>query len=254
MYGAGIVFNLICILVFAMIVHAQQRNEGHMFYYLFVKSVCDCTLFLFLIFETVYLWFVPYLLRNTYIRIIWRQWFKIYFVSVLQLASVYFEIAATFNCFITINKHLKRCMVIHWFYIITVFIFLFCSLFNLYQPFELDIFTGTLTNGFKLDSFYLTPMSFAYSATDTIFKIVSTVLRDALPLLLILILNGLILWSLRQATQRKHKIQNNSNVSTMSSISSPMLATARRAERMKVLMIVMTGVNLFMDHVFAFSL
>ena len=56
-YSTCIVFNLICVLVFAMIVHAQQRNEGHMFHYLLVKAICDCVMFLLLIFEIIYLWF-----------------------------------------------------------------------------------------------------------------------------------------------------------------------------------------------------
>ncbi len=129
------VFNAICVLIFAQIVHSQQQ-ESHMFRYLLVKSILDMVLFLLLVVDFLYLCGSACTTSYSIVMVIWYIAIYNYIVPVVQLTSVFLEVAATFDCYIMINNKLKYCISIWWFYLVCTSTSLFSGLSNVFRLIE----------------------------------------------------------------------------------------------------------------------
>ncbi len=239
----GIVLNALCVLIFAQIVYTHRRLDGHMYKYLMVKSFCDSALFCGII--VISFTDCDECLSNSLLIMeIWYFYLYRYVVFVLEIASVYLEIAATFDCFITINKLAQCCLSNIWFYTVIFLNFLISLLFytnHLFQRYIEEVPDPKYSNR---TLYKLTMTTFGGSVYYENFQVAHTFLRDVLPFGILLILNVLIAYTLQMSTQRKKRLQQGNTYSRTNII----IARAQRAQRNKVIMIIMTGINFAIGH------
>jgi hypothetical protein len=231
----GIILNLICIVIFKKIIRSEPLNQkNNLFKYLFMKSICD------FIYPTIMLGDYIYHKSDgsTDTTLIMQLWYTIlseYLVYSTITCSIYFDILATFDCFLMISKmfgFLKTffCFKISTFFVVSLF-------FISYLPF---IFYYKINRFIVINNNYnLTTREIAYNFTSSkdhniamYFGFV-TILRDLVPITILIILNSLILVTLHKVTKQKVRMKN--NLETFS------IRYAMNAERNKVKMIFFTS-------------
>lgn len=271
--GIGIVTNTLCILVFAKIIKDETKNtSGHMFKYLLCKAVHDDIQFICSIFSVLY-YCTTCSSYGTYAAQIWYIWFYWYMTYINSVCSGFLEVAATFDCLITINQKMTFCKKTIWFVLVVVGTLLYTALFYTFKLFEFNIGKHPKENHDNSSSpgyyYFYEYNSFHNSKPDKAFKVVHGVTRDVITLIIIVILNALILISLKKKMSNKKKLTSinvgttNQNASrTDASVTqhpSTTLAVsggkakekhsrADRAASKATTMVIMIGVNYLFGH------
>ena len=133
-------------------------------------------------------------------------------------------------------------MSIRWFYAICVLSFLFSALSNSFRPFQYYIYTTQWQYSNVDYSFNFAKLTnFSITQLNLLLLRVQSVLRDGLPLVVLLVINVLILQALVTATRRKLRMQRGGTTAVA-------VLHAQRAERSKVIMIAVTGANFIILH------
>ncbi len=242
----GCLFNAFNVLIFSQILF-HNGYESHMFKYLWVKAINDTIHFCLNSFEFFY--FCGSVCINTGKNLIFQIWFVYlyeYAETALEITSVYLDIAAAFDCYITVNNKLPFCRTRAFFYIICIFIYAFFGTFCLYLIFDYKIFkigvdasdVNATTN--KNSLYDCAKTNFYESDVDRIFKAAQTVLRDVLPLIALVVLNLLLWFTIHQSTLRRKNMRQG-NIGAI-------IDRAEHAEHNKMLMIACTGINFFLCH------
>jgi hypothetical protein len=264
----GISLNLICILIFIEIINKKKRdipsssyNQSNlMFDYLLIKSVYDFVKFVISFFQ---IFFNVNYIAYSYAFQIWYIWGHYYGELVLELCSGFIEIAATFDVLITFNKRFYFLQKKKAFYYVLVLTLLYSAIFYIYILFEFDIVlkqfakhsfnaTSNTTNQIIVEG-YISESKFQKYLSFRILSYLHSFQRDFLIIIILIILNCLILKSLRQLTLEKKRLsmvscpnnrsRNNSNERSSidhlrSSIAqptiNPMITNAKNAEFNKV--------------------
>jgi hypothetical protein len=231
-YLISFLINFVSVLVFLKVLKNKRRanepaSSSIMYKYLLLKSICDTLTgpiqISVLIFKDNNYW-------NTISRCIWSLVFYLYFSQSFYLASGFFEIAAAFNCAISIENKLKWLQTKLSFYITTIGLFAFCFV---YQSFY---FICKYID--KYESSYNNIVTVTYSLKDKIkyfdieqnFELSTSIIRDLVCLVFLVILNGFILFKMVQIRKRRSHLQSNSQSANR--------LNSRRAENRKIKMIV----------------
>jgi hypothetical protein len=234
-YVIGLVLNLICIVCFVKIIKKEKSTETNMYKYLLLKSISDFT------FDIC---FIPKFAYDLNDRMVFRYKyvgaFYIYFISryigfCVKLTSIFFELAASFDCVLFISQKLKAFRTKNACYIISVCITAFCGMFSI-----MNLLYGKIGSSFskKYNSTIYTlirPEIYTNEVARFWYYLFNSILRDILPLFLLMTFNVMILISLRRSTQRRQNLQKNNTTNNKS------VNSARNAERNKIKMIVFTS-------------
>jgi hypothetical protein len=247
--GLGIIFNTWCVAVFAMIARRKDNSpNSHMFKYLLLKAVHDDVQFLIQIFAPLY-YCTGCLTYQTYASQVWYIWFYYYVECINELCSGFYEVAATLDCLLTINQKLECCKKNLVFYIVSVSVFAFAALFYTFFLFNFTIVKYTRVIGDyqnkttgvvnqTVQQFYVYEYSeFSTSSANIILKRAHGVLRDVVTLVVLVILNVMIMLTVRQSVNSRRRLTNNNTN-----------ASARNV----TIMIVVIGCNYLCGHVTSF--
>jgi hypothetical protein len=233
------VTNLTCFIILIRILLTSQRqveSSSQMFKYLLIKSVCDMLPGLFNL-------LTPLANDNKYYIQVWFIWFHKYLSNVFYLASGMFEIAASFECAISIEGRLKWCQTKFAFVIQTLFIFISCFSF-----YSFDIFTNiiikykfnTVINGTVVEKVSYT-IGYLIKYHHLVNKLteVEKIIRDISVLVILIIINLFILFKMIEIRKRKSQLQTVRNSNIMN---------AERAESRKIKMITFLCVIFIIGH------
>jgi hypothetical protein len=226
----GIITNTLCIIVFIRILRRENSNN-QMFRYLLLKAIIDLIYLICNIMDLA-IYCDSCTIKDSLFMSVWYVWFYWYLGTVNQCISSFLEIAATFNCLISIKNNLKYLNTKKSFYIISSIIFIFNLLSSSYivLSFRIVRINGTLSQFTTKDT------DFVYSLTFIYLQYTTTVIRDLGPMISLVTLNTLILIQLRQVSQRRKAVLNIS------------IRLMRNAEANKTLMILSIGLNYIILH------
>jgi hypothetical protein len=233
----GFITNVLSITVFISIIKNEQRsNSDDMYKYLLLKSICEIVGCFFSLFYSLY--FGNYNLRHTFILTIWFVWFKEYINYALFMASTGFEIAATFNCAISIEKRMKWCekRLSFWLWVISILILSFgVEMF--------PVLMYTIYDYKVIDKNNRTIHRFEAYSNDLIFKydtfgLAESIIKDVIFLLILLCLNSYILFKLIQIGRRKKRLTSNSS----------QIQNNHSAEKRKIIMIMVLFLTFLFGH------
>jgi hypothetical protein len=228
MYGLGSILNLICIIIFIKIIKVEQRHNGNMFKYLALKSFNDL-IFLSLIIPVLY-----YIKSNgtsdhAYILQLYFKWIISYITMIAKTASAWFEVSASFDCLLLISNQLQilKMIKLKW---VSIVIYTFCFAFYLSYALQFSIIEIKLNSTqIRLYDTKLIPTSYY-----KYYNIIQALVRDVIPVVLMVVANILILVFIRNTTKRRRELTKYSNrVSTM-------VTNSQIAEKNKIKMIFFT--------------
>jgi hypothetical protein len=201
----GFISNLICVIVFIKIIRQESTttrstDKSNMFKYLLLKSICDFVIFLSRI--PVNFYFNADGTKNTSLIInIWYVYINFYLIYPLQVSSTYYEIAAAIDLLLLVNRKFQSLREKIVFYIIGSVAAIFSSLF--YIPFIL--FSEMTSKDGKYVVKTLEP-HYYYK-----FLYCHNLIRDIIPLVLLILINYFILLSLNNIRKKRQTMMNNSN-------------------------------------------
>jgi hypothetical protein len=230
----GFIFNFFSIIVFSFIIKNGQRDD--MYKHLLFKAICEMIGCFFSIFGGIYSLKGP--LKYNFIMVVWFIYFACYIINALFMASIGFEVAAIFNCAISIEKRMKWCekRLSFWLWVLIILILSFgveiFPLFALYieQFDEVDQFNRTI-HGY--DVFYNDLASKAGT-----FSLSESIIKDVLFFVILLSINCYILYKLIQIGRRKKRLTTNSSN----------VQNSNRAENRKILMILVLFTAFLFGH------
>jgi hypothetical protein len=213
-----IVTSILSIIVFWRII----RNElirGQMFKHLMVAAIVE--LFYF-INSVAIIGFECEGCGNSYAWQIWFNWIYYYLNICNMTASNYFEVAAAFDCYIMITNKLKCFQTDKSFKIIVSIFLIFSFALNFYSILGFEMIKENVSinvNNFTIESiiYYTIATSFFFTKTFGILNKFAIVSREILPIVFLIILNVLIMLTLRRVMKNKHQLhegRNNTNHET----------------------------------------
>jgi hypothetical protein len=238
----SLITNIICLIVFIKIIKTMRNQDSNqMFKYLLIKSICDMLPGMFNLLEPIY--YYP-IINESYFMQVWYIWFNHYLSNVFYLASGLFEIAASFDCAISIENNLKWCRNKLSFIITTLMIFTFCASFLSYHVFSLKILRITFYqkdgNETRIKYFaYSSAQLFKYRTLTIKLERIEIFIRDFVVLIILLIINIFIIFKMVQIRKRKAHLQNTRNVTVIA---------AERAENRKIKMILFLCIFYMFGH------
>ena len=241
----GIVSNLFSSIVFFQIIQNEKIN-GKMFKYLFIKAINDFLQFSFQIFSPIY-YCINCDQNKSYSANVWFIGFYYYGESVVELTSGWLETLATFDCLCFITKRFTIINSKIFFWTSVIFLHVYAVIFYMFWIFSYQI-TSESSNSFTL---ILT--SFYYSDFVKYIKYLHAIQRDFTVLLLLLILNILILIKVKKTISKKRQLLAGNTASGSNSVtnqpSSALMINVKKTEKNSELMIILTGVNYFLGHI-----
>jgi hypothetical protein len=231
----GFIANLLSIIIFSLIIKNEQRDD--MYKYLLLKSICEMLGCLFSVLNQLRYYFT--ILLNTYIMVVWSIWFEEYIIKALFMASTGYEIAATFNCAISIEKRMKWCQkrVSFWLWVIFILILSFgVEIFPVFMVFIRKLhFTDQFNRTIYVYDMRL-PSSSVLKLSSFYFS--RSLIEDVMFLFILLSINIYILVKLIQIGRRKKRLTSkNSNIQN-----------SNRAENRKIMMIIVLFLTFLLGH------
>jgi hypothetical protein len=199
---------VICIIIFYKIVINERTIKGQMYKYFLIKSVNDLLFILIQISDIIYFCHKcgRHLLDQIWYIIVYN-----YFVQILSSLSAFFEVAASFDCYLTINDKFKFLFTKNSFYTTILIAILFNFIlsvdyiliferinFNLLFPNETKTSTSVIY-GIKYSNYY-------YTKIHKVLNYIVDINRDLLPVFALFIINILILLKLRDISKRRETV------------------------------------------------
>jgi hypothetical protein len=231
----GLIGNIVSTIVFSLIIIKNGQRDD-MYKYLLLKSICEMLGCFFSVFSPMY-YYNGYL-KNTFIMVVWFIWFEQYIIFGSFMASTGFEIAATFNCAISIEKRMKWCENRLSFWIWFLFIFVRSFVIEMYPVFMFYVGESNYIDQFNKTIHRYHVMNNSFHSNYYVFNLIDSVSSHALYLLILLSLNCYILFKLIQIGRRKKRLtSNSSNVQNSS-----------RAEKRKAIMIIILFLSFILSN------
>jgi hypothetical protein len=231
----GFIFNLLSTIVFSLIVKNGQRGDD-MYKHLLLKSICQMLGCFFSVFYAVYYYMGP--LTYIYLMAFWNIWFENFIIKALFMASTGFEIAATFNCVISIEKQMKWCEKRLSFWIWVLFILILSFGVEVFPVFMLNIFDSIEIDKFNRTIHSYSPLYNSLVLKFGIYGLSESIIKEVLFLLILLSLNCYILFKLIQIGRRKKRLNTNSSN----------VQNSARAENRKIVMIIVLFLTFLLGH------
>jgi hypothetical protein len=250
----GVFTNGICIVVFSLIIKRTQqsssssRTQGNnMFKYLLIKSIMD---FVYCLSESLLYFRICRGSYQSLACLVTSLWFYDYLYHSIVFLSIVFEIAATFDCYISINRKLKCCQTNFFFNSFSFVSIIFFMLITLIYPLKFKIektITTDLLNNKTLFQYNIAYSKFGEATSERTLIFVESLIFDFIMIIILLVFNVIILFSLFETTKRRRILAgNNNNNNTL-------LTASQNAERKKIIMIVSTGFNYGVGHFIFFG-
>jgi hypothetical protein len=196
----GAFLNFVAAFLFIIIIKKEKNYHGHMYKYLFLKSICDGMGMFVETFNIAYL-HPNGTKESSLIMIVWFKWFHYYLRLSFLLASAYFEVAAVIDCFILVKGSIERFKSKRLFYVVVVTVLVLSFLF--YVPI---LYVFTIVR--KDDGTYKYGLGkFASTKLNLVHRYFHDILRDLIPLIFLIFFNVLILIALKQSTNRRKKLE-----------------------------------------------
>lgn len=243
----GSILNLFSAYIFKKILDSQieQRNSSfssnkRMYQYLFFKSISDSFSQIFMILSPFY-FCEKFLISLTLVMNLWYIIFYWFIADCLTTVSGLLEIAATFDCYISINNRIKWIKEKKSFLTILFLIYFLSFCYHLFYFFMLNITKRVELNSLNQT---ITKYSVEYNF-KTPFKelnYIESFFRGFVVLFLLLIINLAILIELKKASKRKDEFHSSSIRSVSSNtVTNNKVINKRKlcksAERRKIMMI-----------------
>jgi hypothetical protein len=229
----GIIANFICIIIFTKIIKTTQ-STGNMYKYFLMKSIMDL-LSLFINSFEYFKHCSNCEATNSYLLQIWFIWFYMYLSNVAEIASVIFEIAAIFDCFITIKSILNFCQTNLFFHLFSITLIVINVIINLMFPLGYQIESKIENN----ETSYRSDKNEFGKASFSSLNFFNSLIKDVIFFIILFILNLMILTLLKRTTDRRRALAKNNN---------NLLSTSESAERRKLIMITATSLNYMFGH------
>jgi hypothetical protein len=230
----GFVTNLLSISVFSLIIKNEQRGDD-MYKHLLLKSICEMLGNFFSLLNNLgYISAFGF----TYMMAFWYIWFENYIKPALFMASIGFEIAATFNCAISIEKRMKWCekRLSFWIWVVSILILSFGI--EIFPVFAHVIYEETLRDQFNRTIHRYSIMLNHLNDALWDFHFAENIIKELIFLVILLSLNCYILYKLIQIGRRKKRLtSNNSNIQN-----------SNRAENRKIIMIIILFLTFVLGH------
>jgi hypothetical protein len=230
----GFILSTLCVVTFCEI-NKRFKTSGQMYKYLLMKSICDFILFSSLILHIVYN-YSSYHLHYTYILQFNFKYLYRFLNQLLMLYSVYFELLATIDCYLSIGNKYKFLLSKKAFYLssfLNIFLFFIFYIGKIFVyeiiPFNSSISSKVLYKTVK-NSLYF---SYFYKILSILFL----VFRDILSFILLLIFNILIFLNIKKLSAKKRLLKNNKA-----------LLVSIKAQENKVKMIYLSAFNSILLH------
>ena len=212
----GFLANLVCVVVLASPSLLNTKRSGNMFKYLLMKGIMDGLVLTgralapFINCQTCFSFSASYWARVLFI------WKEFYFKLTFLLCSMLFELMANLDRYLMMTKRLERFHTSKTcFKVICVGIVIFshlCYIFNFFvfeiKPKDISGNNSTATSV----EFYLAKTSLALSPLNQYYALAQSVFRDIVCVVLLIVLNILIIKSMRKLLHRKKAIAGHSNV------------------------------------------
>jgi hypothetical protein len=196
----------------------QQQQKGQMFKYFFVSSVVETMVYLIGSPDAEYYNNDA----NRYKSFAWKIWYVYFYCYIyysLVTISNYMELAATFDCYIVIKNKFTFMQTKKFFKMIISAVIVVCFIMHsTYLVRKIEIINNNGTdNETIVDSKY----QHSFENGDNSIEIkyyhsVLAIIREALPLVLLVIVNILILKTLKEVMKKKREIQRTNNDTTAS--------------------------------------
>jgi hypothetical protein len=194
----GFFSNLFSMIIFYLICKKFTTN-GQMYKYFLMKSICD---FIFFIIYPVNQLYNMFCIDScSYSFQIFKKYFFSYFISVIEAYSIYFEILATVDCYLSIkNKH-KSLLTKRAFFISSSINFVIFPIIHCGKIFVFSI----LPSG---NYYVIFKTSLYFSNFYKLFSILIIFLRDFLGFFLMFLFNVLIFLNLKSVAKKKKTMRN----------------------------------------------
>jgi hypothetical protein len=231
----GTFLNLINVCVYCIILK-RTKPERHMIRYLLAKSGCDLLITFLTCFNPFLIWDPT--LEYKFFRNVWSLFIYEYTSRALMLTSSFFEVAATFDCAISIQNKMKWCAKRTSFYVTLVIVIVVSFLFMAYIPVFEKIYklkkVNNLNQTITIYISYYTEFIFDHPYIISIYLKVESYLRGLILLLILVAINIYILFIMFKVRKRKEMLTSNSrNIGI-----NPLISSAEKAERRKIKMII----------------
>jgi hypothetical protein len=240
----SLITNMICSIIFIKILRTT-RNQGsnQMFKYLLIKSICDMLPGIFNLLEPFYKYSIT-ASTQIYLMQVWFIWFNQYLSNVLYMASGLFEIAASFDCAISIENNLRWCRKQISFIIIVLMIFIFCASTLSYRVFcwriIKNIYNEIGVNGKETEYFdYHVVHLIKFRKLVLKLEAAEIYIRNFAILIILIIINIFIIFKMVQIRKRKTQLQSTRNANVIA---------AERAENRKIKMITFLFILFMLGH------
>jgi hypothetical protein len=233
----GFITNLLSTIVFSLIIKNDQRDD--MYKHLLLKSILEMMGCLFSTFSAMC--YYPGTLKYSYPIAIWIIWFEGYIIPALFMASTGFEIAATFNCAISIEKKMKWCekRLSFWIWVVSILVLSFGI--EMFWLFTFSIFEFNYTDQFNRTYhgyFVWLNADLLSKSTIVTLGLVQSIIKHVIFLLILLTLNCYILFKLIQIGRRKRRLTTNSSSNQ----------NINRAENRKIIMMIVLFLIFLLCH------
>jgi hypothetical protein len=236
----GVVFNLWCILIFIEIIKLEQRqrNKGHLYKYLFIKSICDC-LFCLQNIPQMFYFKVDFTISDSYLMQLWFIYCFYYLYPVLSMLSVWFEVFALIDCLCLISDKMKWHKNKIYFYSLTTLLISLTFLSDIPYLFWFKIEENE-SGGYRSVATPLGRSKFLYY-----YALFNGLMRDCVPLFISIVINGFIFYFIRESTVRRMRIHNTNN-NNNNRINLKLIQQSQKAQINKIKMIFFTSfIHLF---------
>ncbi len=151
---------------------------------------------------------------------------------ITELLSGLLDMAATFDCFININKKMQYCNKTIWFYLVLGVSTCYSSLYYIWWLYARKI-TEVSEGHYAVET-----TEFAGTQAVKYLRIFHILVRKLFVLVDICVINIAILMTMRMATARKRALARTANNTERTG-----LVRSESAERRKIIMIVLNGLN-----------
>jgi hypothetical protein len=226
----GFIFNLLSTIIFSLIIKKGQKDD--MYKYLLLKSICEMMGCGFSTFYAMY--YYEGILAHTYVMVVWYIWFENYIIKAFFMSSTGFEIAAVFSCAISIEKQMRWCEKRLSFCIWVISIVILSFGVEMFPIFTYSIIDYNYTDhSNRTIGMYDKTYKKLYDEM-TKFSIAESFIKEVFCLLILLFINGYILYKLIQIGRRKRRLTNNHN--------------SNKAETRKIIMIIVLFITFLLGH------
>jgi hypothetical protein len=234
----GLITNAICILAFCVIIR-RTSSQGNMFKYLLMKSLMDL---LHILPEYLYYSYSLCESSKKLSCVVISIWLYEYFEFAIKILSILFLIAATFECYLKINKKLKFCQNNLFFFIISITLivisFLLYLIFSFQYTIKKTIRINRVNNKTTIYySYYLSKFGIKLENLNLYF--LNSLTRDFTLLVILVILNVLIIITLIEKIKIIRNLAGNTNIDNNS---------IQKKECKQMIMIIAIGFNYMIGH------